>query len=60
MTKPKQFMFDSFDEYLEYATYIDKNHPYIEAFKMIWDMARTPSLVLEENEEKINNLKLEK
>lgn len=42
--KKKKFMFDSFEEYATIMN-ITKDHPQWEAFKMIWNMARTPNLV---------------
>ena len=35
-------MFESFEEYAQIMN-IPETHPYYEAFKMVWRMARSPS-----------------
>jgi hypothetical protein len=43
-----KFMFETFEEYATIME-IDSKHPSWEAFKMIWNMARTPAMTCDEN-----------
>lgn len=48
-----KFMFDSFEEYAAIMK-ITPDHPYWEAFKIVWDMARSPAFAEEEEENEIS------
>ena len=48
-----KYLYEDFNEYAEIMN-INKGHPNYIAFKMIWDMARTPYLTLNEDNELIN------
>lgn len=39
MEEDNIYLYKSFEEYLEYAPF-DKSHPYLEAFEIVWRMAR--------------------
>lgn len=52
MKKPK-FMYKNFKEYAE-AVGIPNDHQYWEAFRLVWEMSRTPYVVLEQMCEQVD------
>ncbi len=44
INKKQKLMFDKFEEYAAIMK-ITKAHPYWDAFKIVWNMARTPAMI---------------